>query len=213
MATIDTLVARIRNNLNAEDRQELYAQWASTYDRDLLETQNYVAPSIVAEIALKFLNNREECSILDAGCGTGLVGKYLQLPGAPPLKIDGIDISPAMLREAQLTGVYRSLILGDLTQEIAKPDETYDIVTCVGTFTRGHIGPDPALSEFARITIKDGFIIATILEEIWLSAGYKAEIEKLEKERLVEVVSVELRDYRKGRDQARVVVLRKRGSV
>lgn len=118
-----------------------------------------------------------------------------------------------MLAQARLTGCYRNLFVGDLSRAIEVPDGTYDLVTCVGTFTYGHVGPNPALREFTRILIPNGLIIATILEEVWESGGYKAEIEKLETEGILEVVSVELNDYRKGSDKAYMVVLKKKGST
>jgi ubiquinone/menaquinone biosynthesis C-methylase UbiE len=210
MATSDTLVAQARGSLSRDDCQNLYAQWAATYDHDVLGSQKYVAPSIIAQIALGF-STHVKGAILDAGCGTGLVGVGLMRGGSTT--IDGFDLSPAMLKVAEQSGAYRNLIIGDLTQQIPQPDDTYDMVTCVGTFTHGHVGPDPALREFARVTTKNGLIIATILDEVWVSGGYKAEVEKLEREGLVEVVSVEFKDYRKGRDQASVIVLRKRGAA
>ncbi|KAI1377255.1 S-adenosyl-L-methionine-dependent methyltransferase [Hypoxylon crocopeplum] len=200
-------LVRARGCRSREDCLTLYAQWATTYNADLTDaSQNYVAPTVVAQTALKFYSHARG-SILDAGCGTGLVGEALARGGATT--IDGLDLSPAMLKMAERTGVYRSLMLGDLTQRISKPDETYDMVTCVGTFTHGHVGPDPALGEFVRVTKKNGLIFATVLGEIWLSGGYEAEVERLEADGLVEVISVDLKDYRKGRDRANVIILRK----
>ena len=54
----------------------------------------------------------------------------------------------------------------------------------MGTFTAGHVGPDPALRELIRVTKRNGIVISTILEEIWESGGFKAEVEKLEAEKL-----------------------------
>lgn len=212
MTAENTLLAQARSCLSREDCLTLYAHWATTYNEDLADaSQNYVAPIIVAETALKS-SNYTKGTILDAGCGTGLVGEALARGGATT--IDGLDLSPAMLKVAESTGVYRNLMLGDLTQKIEKPDEAYDMVTCVGTFTQGHVGPDPALREFVRVTKKDGLIVATILDEIWLSGGYKAEVEKLEAEGLVDVISVELKDYIIARrDRASVIVLRKKGTT
>lgn len=57
--------------------------------------------------------------------------------------IERLNLSPDMLREAGKTAVYRRL--EHLTKEIEWLDNMYDIVTCCGTFTHGHVGPDPAL--------------------------------------------------------------------
>jgi ubiquinone/menaquinone biosynthesis C-methylase UbiE len=208
----NALLARARASHSTEDCMALYHEWAATYNDNLADaSQNYVAPVLVAEAALKW-KTHPRGPILDAGCGTGLVGEALSR--SRTVTIDGIDLSPAMLKVARQTGIYRDLVLGDLTQKIEKPDESYDIVTCAGTFTEGHVGPDPALREFVRVTMKNGLIVATILNKIWKSGGYKAEIEKLEAEGLLKVVNVEIKDYRKGAgDKATLVVLEKIGSV
>lgn len=208
--TENALLAGVRNSNNKEDCMKTYEKWAATYNNDLADpSQNYVAPLFVAETTLAFgFDSRSKPLILDAGCGTGLVGEYLAKAG--PMIIDGIDLSSHMLKEAERIGVYRDLILGDLTETIDKPNEAYDIVTCCGTFTHGHVGPDPALREFVRVIKKKGIVVATILQDLWLSKGFKAEVEKLEAERLVRVLSMELKDYRKGQsDKAIFIVLEK----
>ncbi|KAI1164530.1 S-adenosyl-L-methionine-dependent methyltransferase [Nemania serpens] len=206
----DTFVARARGCRSREDIQALYAQWAETYDDDLRAgAHDYVAPFIVAEIALR-LGYHAKGPVLDAGCGTGLVGVALAQAGSTAI-IDGLDLSPHMLRVAEKCGAYRNVLLGDLTKEIARPSQFYQLVTCVGTFTHGHVGPVPALREFVRVLKDDGHVIATVLEEIWLSGGYQAEVDKLEAEGLAEVISTDLRHYLKGEDKAYVVVLQKIG--
>ncbi|KAI0534845.1 S-adenosyl-L-methionine-dependent methyltransferase [Xylaria digitata] len=207
--TQNTFVARARACRSHHDITALYAQWANTYNADLeTSTYNYVAPSIVADTALQ-LGDQANGAVLDAGCGTGLVGAALAERGAT--SIDGLDLSPHMIQVAKRSGAYRSVCLGDLTKEVCKPSQSYDLVTCVGTFTHGHVGPIPALREFVRVLRDGGHIVATILEEIWLLGGFEAEIDKLQAEGLVEVVSTELKDYLKGQDKAYVLVLKKGG--
>ncbi|KAI0099166.1 S-adenosyl-L-methionine-dependent methyltransferase [Nemania sp. FL0031] len=181
MGAGNTFIARVRGCRTREDLLELYSQWADTYDTDLRTgTQyNYVAPFVVAEIAFKF-GHQAQGMVLDAGCGTGLVGAALAESGATA--IEGLDLSPDMLQVAEKSGAYRSVFQGDLTKEIARPSQFYELVTCVGTFTHGHVGPIPALREFVRILKDNGHIIATILEEIWLPGGFKAEVDKLHAE-------------------------------
>ena len=202
-------LAQARASLNVQDCMTIYDKWAATYNDELRdEAQNYVAPVLVAQVALKSSNNSVKGVILDAGCGTGLVGQALAMAGAKD--INGLDLSLAMLTVANQTGAYRSLGQADLTQRIEKADGTYDIVTCVGTFTLGHVGPDPALRELVRVTRRNGIVVATILEEIWVPGGFKAEVESLKAENLVTTVSEELIDYVQGHgDKAVLIVLKK----
>ncbi len=56
-----------------------YDDWATGYDADL-ESWSYAAPEVVAGIVLTEVP--EVTSVLDAACGTGLVGKALRTAAA-----------------------------------------------------------------------------------------------------------------------------------
>lgn len=200
-----------RDTKSVEDCMTVYDKWAATYNDEVGdEAQSYVAPVLVAQAAIKYKSSKSAADsvILDAGCGTGLVGQALAMGGAKA--IDGIDLSAPMLGVARDTGVYRNLAQADMTRPLEQEDETYDTVVCVGTFTLGHVGPDPALRELIRVTRTNGIVVATILDEIWIPHGFKAEVEKLQAEGLVRVVSEDLIDYVKGHgDKAVLLILEK----
>ncbi|KAJ5591548.1 uncharacterized protein N7459_001917 [Penicillium hispanicum] len=206
-------LGQARASPNVQECMSIYDKWAATYNDEVSNAaQDYVAPVLVAQAAIqhnfKSPIDPGDSVILDAGCGTGLVGHALAL--ASPKAIDGLDLSPAMLDVARQTGVYRHLAQADLTRPIAPADDVYDIVVCVGTFTLGHVGPDPALRELVRVTRPHGIVVATILDAIWVSGGFQAEVERLEAEKRVTVVAAELIDYVKGHgDKAMLVILEK----
>ncbi|KAI9367188.1 S-adenosyl-L-methionine-dependent methyltransferase [Aspergillus egyptiacus] len=212
-----TRVLNSRGLQSKEACQELYAKWAASYNADLTsESQNYTAPILTAQTAVQNTdlvnNNNAQLTVLDAGCGTGLVGQALSQSGN--MVIDGADFSPEMLKIANETGVYRDLFEADLTLPIDRPDGTYDIVTCCGTLTSGHVGPAPALREFVRVVKPGGIVVATVLHLVWVSGGYKAEVEKIEADGLARLVSADVKDYIKGAgDNAIYLVLQKTGSA
>jgi len=78
----------------------LFDDFADTFDEKLGELA-YQVPRLVGEAAYDLLKmSRRETfgSILDAGCGTGLAGRFLRpLLGGP---LVGVDISNQMLRKA-----------------------------------------------------------------------------------------------------------------
>nr|POF11552.1 williams-beuren syndrome chromosomal region 27 protein [Quercus suber] len=205
----NTFLARVYEAKSADDCKKIYAEWAETYNAEVNgPSLEYVAPVLAAQ-AIGTANGRIDGSILDAGCGTGLVGIALHQAGAKD--IDGIDLSPEMLKIAEKTAVYKKLTTADLCQRIDIPDAKYDVVTCCGTLTHGHVGAKPALSEFVRVTKKGGVIVATVLDDLWSSGGFKAEVDRLRVEGLVEVLSVENADYRRGDSvKARMLVLKRR---
>ncbi|USW58250.1 Putative methyltransferase type 11, S-adenosyl-L-methionine-dependent methyltransferase [Septoria linicola] len=202
-------LTRVYNCKNNDDLTKLYDDWAESFDGDVTgEAQNYVAPALAAQAVVQAGGNIDGVA-LDAGCGTGLSGVALSKVGART--IDGLDISPGMLKVARRTGVYRDLQTADLSKPVQKGDNEYDIIFCIGTWTHGHVGPKPSFQEFIRVVKQGGIIAGTVLDDIWTSHGFEAEVERLEKEGLVEVVSTNSMDYRKGAGvTAKIVVLRKK---
>src|ERR1700761_1166564 len=82
-----------------------YDEWAQSYDDDLT-SWSYQAPTVVAETVVS--RHPEARSVLDVGCGTGLVGRALRARGFAG-QISGRDISEASLEIARESGVYDSL--------------------------------------------------------------------------------------------------------
>ncbi|GMK56059.1 hypothetical protein CspeluHIS016_0211150 [Cutaneotrichosporon spelunceum] len=175
--------------------ESIYEQWAASYDSDILaDTHGYVGPQTAVRTLVRAGLARSS-HILDAGCGTGLVGVHLARAGYTA--VDGIDLSPAMLKEAMKTGAYEALSIVDLTRAIPVPDAAYDGLTCVGTLTHGHVGPR-VLSEFVRVVKPNGLIVATVLDDIWEDDGFETEAQQLVKEHKVEILSTDVEPYRPG---------------
>ncbi|GIZ44345.1 hypothetical protein CKM354_000754500 [Cercospora kikuchii] len=202
-------LTRVYNCKNNDDLVALYDDWAESFDADVLgEAQKYVAPALAAQAVVQ-AGGKIDGVALDAGCGTGLSGVALSQVGVKT--IDGLDISPGMLKVARKTGVYRDLQTADLSKPVQKEDSQYDIIFCIGTWTHGHVGPVPSFAEFVRVTKQGGIIAGTVLDDIWTSHGFEAEVQRLEREGLVQIVSTDSMDYRKGAGvTAKVVVLRKK---
>ena len=164
--------------LQAADKHQLasaYAEWASTYDADLVDEMGYRAFSIASDLLISHLRS-SQARILDVGCGTGLVGSYLTRAGYA--SIDGLDYSADMLAQAKAKSVYSNLLQGDMTRTLALPDDFYDAVICVGTFTLGHVGPG-ALRELARVSRPGGYICFTVRDAAWRQHEYARHIDEL----------------------------------
>jgi SAM-dependent methyltransferase len=127
-----------------EDARRMYGDWAPTYDQSFGAAWGYVAPREIAAILTAEIGH--DAAILDIGAGTGLVAEHLR-----GMTVDAFDITPEMLEIARPKGLYRKLMLGDLTKTLDLPDASYDAVISCGTFTHGHVGPE-CLPELLRVT-------------------------------------------------------------
>ena len=183
MKNTDSMHPTVFNALHAtnqEELEELYRVWAENYDHDVVEVIGYVGHYITTELLLKYVDNSKS-KILDAGCGTGLVGEILH--GKNFNNIVGIDFSQPMLDQALEKNVYQSLDLADLTEKLAFEDNTFDAVICAGTFTCGHVGPE-ALLELIRVTKTGGYISFTVRDQEWDCLPYEKTIKELEEKNL-----------------------------
>lgn len=169
MPTRKDIHERVLNAANHEELMAAYADWAANYDDDLLGEMGYVAPLETSKLLQSYLEDKDAC-ILDAGCGTGIVGQCLQNDGFANLH--ALDYSKDMLEQASKKGVYTALTQADMTKRLDMDDNTFDAIICVGTFTCGHVGPE-AFAELVRITKPGGLICFTVRQESYASQQYR----------------------------------------
>ena len=158
-----------------EELLKYYQDWANNnkYNKDMVDW-NYTAPQETVSVLKKYALKKNS-KILDAGCGTGLVGIELKKYGYS--NIDGVDFSQNMLNLVP-QGIYKKIEKVDLNKLLKFKNNTYDVVMCVGTFTYGHVMPK-ALDELIRITKNKGLICFTINEGIYEEYGFDNKIKEL----------------------------------
>ena len=154
---------------------DFYRKWAEDYDKQMLEGLGYVSPTKIAQLLGDFVTDTQ-ASIFDIGCGTGLTCVYLAEKGFTHL--DGIDISPDMVRVAGERGIYRELLVGDVNLPLERESNSYDAVISSGTFTHGHVGPEP-LDEIFRILRPGGLLACTVHHDLWESMGFNSSLNSL----------------------------------
>lgn len=156
-----------------------YDAWAGSYDDDLA-AWSYRAPDAVAEAVTTRLP--DAASVLDVGCGTGLVGAALREHGCTA-RITGLDISPASLDVARRTGAYERLERADLQRPLEVADGATDALVCVGVMT---YLPDveAVWREFARVVRPGGVVVVTQREDLWEPRGCQGVVDRLTSEGL-----------------------------
>ena len=176
------------------DMIEFYRKWAADYDHQMLDELGYISPTTIARLLREQLPDTE-AAVFDIGCGTGLTSVFLAEEGYRNL--DGIDISPDMVRVAGLRGIYRELLVGDVNQALERDSASYDGVISSGTFTHGHVGPEP-LDEILRILKPGGILACTIHQDLWQSLGFDKKLESLAG--AMRCISLERGPYYRGGD-------------
>ena len=163
-----------------EELLKYYQDWTDNnkYNKDMVDW-NYTAPQETVSVLKKYALNKNS-KILDAGCGTGLVGIQLKKYGY--LNIEGVDFSQSML-DLVPQNIYKKIEKIDLNKPLKFKNNMYDVVMCVGTFTYGHVKPH-ALDEIIRITKNKGLICFTVNEGIYEEYEFDKKIKELTNNKL-----------------------------
>jgi SAM-dependent methyltransferase len=96
-------------------------------------------------------------SLLDAGCGAGLVVELATRAGA---RACGIDASEGLLEFARRRTPGADFTVGDI-ESLDQPDDSYDIVTAFNSIQYA-VDPAHAVEELARVCKPDGHVAVGI---------------------------------------------------
>ncbi|TSA54041.1 MAG: class I SAM-dependent methyltransferase [Actinobacteria bacterium] len=186
-----------------QDNRALYRNWASTYDADFAQRNKYVYPKGIATICAGLVEASSSLTILDIGCGTGIVGTCLSELISASI-IDGVDISLEMLHVASTKlrvdtkPVYGQLFEADLTEPILFAKAKYDVAISAGTFTHGHLGPD-ALINVLGVLRPGGRMVVGINKEHFGANGFEAALQQATDSQLISAPSfTEVQIYDQG---------------
>ncbi|MDP2297594.1 MAG: methyltransferase [Pseudolabrys sp.] len=136
----------------------LFDGYALTFEQALRIGLGYKAPELMlraveaASPAMKF------GAALDIGCGTGLGGAAFRPYCA---RLAGVDLSPAMVVQAQAKNIYDRLVEGEVVAFLnaeAAAHSVYDLIIAADLF--GYLDDlAPALAAMARVLVPGGLIV------------------------------------------------------
>lgn len=173
------------------ETQAFYAEWAATYDEELVGGKGYALPARCSDAFDRHVPDRST-SVIDLGCGTGLLGSRLAALGFGTL--DGIDYSPEMLERAAETGAYRSLWSADLNEPLDLPDGAYGAAAVMGVFSFAHVYAD-ALDEMHRIVAPGGTLIIGVNEVFVEEGSLVAKLDGMYRDGMFELVEQAYGDH------------------
>ena len=105
---------------------------ANSYYSEIGPKAFYDGPRVLHDAFSSYFEmDSRKRDILDLGCGTGLLGKHFK-PYSN--KLAGVDLSEAMLANAEELEVYDSLVIADISTFCGSSAEVYDVVISNGVF-------------------------------------------------------------------------------
>ncbi len=186
----------LRGSADVDDVTQYYDEWAEAYDRDLVDWA-YVAPDVASSMLLG--QGSAMGRVLDAGCGTGLVGQAMRRAGFAG-ELHGVDVSAESLRVADATSAYDRTATADLQHGLDLEDDAFDGLICVGVMT---YVPDVerCWREFARVVRRGGVVVVTQREDLWDERRCAQVIDALVADGVWSLIEVtEARPYLPGND-------------
>jgi len=163
---------RVQWIYSSHDNKELadrYDQWAKDYEADLDECFVWLGPYKAVELFVSYVPGKES-RILDAGAGTGLVGKLLARQGYNNLV--AMDLSVSMLEEARKKNAYQEFHQMVMGESLDYATDSFDAVISIGVLTVGH-APTSSFNELIRVTKPGGYIVFSLRPDVYRESGFK----------------------------------------
>ncbi len=140
----------------------LFDGFASHFDTTLQQLQYDTPTKLSALMAQCRPDAAGNWTVLDLGCGTGLVGQAVA-PFAGQLV--GVDLSAKMLEKARARNVYQRLVHGDLISTMQEEKAAgYDLIVAADTFI--YLGKLDDVAREAERLLADGGLFAFSVEAL-----------------------------------------------
>ena len=140
-----------------------YDEWSATYEDVVRDEMDLRLLRRVTTVSWSSVEHA-----VDLACGTGRVGVWLRDHGVT--RLDGLDLTSAMLERAREQGIYDHLHQGDL-RSTPLPEDAYDLALV--SLADEHLPMlDPMYDEVARLLAAGGmFVIAGFHPQFLMSVG------------------------------------------
>ncbi len=106
--------------------RELFDEYAPRFDSALIHDLGYTTPARLANLIACVAPERFFNRMLDLGCGTGLMAEAVRDRAG---RIEGVDLSAAMVARAAAKGLYETLAVADIVAHLDAVSGPFDIVT------------------------------------------------------------------------------------
>lgn len=136
----------------------LFDDYAPRFDHHLLHALAYCGPAVLTDALAASGAPSRYGAALDLGCGTGLMGRAIRHAVGT---LEGVDLSPAMVRQAEATGIYAHVRVGTIADALTeRASGSLDLVLAADVFV--YCGAlDTILASIARVLAEGGILAFT----------------------------------------------------
>ncbi len=139
--------------------EQIYRQFAPRYDAHMREALNYEAPERLGAAIAAAVGARRRLSVLDLGCGSGLLGPELKQWAA---ELTGVDLSPEMIALAKGRGIYDQLDVAEITEWLESSAARFDLIAACECLE--YFGDLTRVLSLAARRLNDNGILALTVE-------------------------------------------------
>ncbi len=143
-----------------------FDQFAETFEATVVSKLEYQGPQIIRKLLLEQFGEPGNdgatrfTRVLDAGCGTGLMGEVLR---AYAEELIGLDLSAGMLKQAADKNIYDRLLCEDLEVHLGQSQDQYGLIVAADTFN--YFGDLSQLLPLCLSALmQDGWLVFTLEE-------------------------------------------------
>jgi len=145
----------------------LFDEYAPRFDRHLVEELGYCGPARLAAAIDAAAPGRHFVRAVDIGCGTGLCGEPLR---ARVARLEGVDLSPAMLARARKRGLYDALAAADAVEHLRGFAAVFDLAVAADALI--YFGDlEPIFAAAAAALVPGGLFAFTV--ETFAGEGFR----------------------------------------
>lgn len=156
---LDALDQKRSDSAPKEYVRELFDHYAPRFERHLRDKLQYRVPEMLWQLMAQREDGGDLGKAVDLGCGTGLMAPLL----APHCRrLYGVDLSPRMLRVAEESKLYHSLVADDVVEWLLARDSASldlavaaDVLCYIGDLT-------PVHKALARVLAPGGYWLFSV---------------------------------------------------
>lgn len=124
------LTGELPSGVESDYIRRLFDDFAGHFESTLVGKLGYATPARLAAFIHEQAGDAF-ASVLDLGCGTGLMAVELAAEGRV---IDGVDLSTRMLDGARAKGLYRSLYAAEVLEFLRGLEQRWDLIVAADVF-------------------------------------------------------------------------------